>query len=107
MSDAIRLATILVCVFNIGVMGALWERTGRLWLPKTWTRMLLASNMLMLASLALAVATRFHHPVTWRTPMFTLSATVELVALIGLHRWYGSTAGRAHVIRMTKGKGVA
>lgn len=103
MSDVVRYMTILVCLFNVGVMFALWERTGRLWLPKVWMRMLMASNVVQLTIVALGAYARLGHPMTWRTPILTVGAALELVALVGLYRWYGSKKGREHSERMTRG----
>lgn len=100
MADAIRWGSILMCVFNLGFLLALFERVGRLFLPKTPMRMLTVGYSLTLVALVGGVHARIGEPLTWRSPVSTVALAVQLVALVMLYRWYGTPAGKDHASKM-------
>lgn len=103
-TDVVRWVVVAACVFNIGVMWALYERVGRSFLPTAWMRLLLVSNAMSLVVIAVGTYSRLGHPITWRTPLLAVAALLQFVSLLGIHRWYGSVDGRAHSARMLKGR---
>lgn len=100
MADALRWTTIFMCLFNIGVLVALFEEVGKYFLPKIKMRLLMAANILSLFAIGLASYARLNEPVSWRIPLFLTAALLQLAALIRLHRWYGTEEGQSHKEKM-------
>lgn len=103
-TDVVRWVVVAACLFNIGAMGALYERVGKSFLPKLWVRLLLFSNAFSLLVIGLGAYSRLGHPITWRTPLLAVAALLQFVSLLGIHRWYGTVDGRAHSALMLKGR---
>ncbi len=103
--DAVRWVVIFGCAGSLGFMIALYDRVGRLIVPRLWTRMLVASNIGFLTILAIGVHAKLGSPTfTWRTTTFGVLVLMQLIAELGLFRWYGGARGREHVRRMTEGR---
>lgn len=102
--DFCRWTVAFACLFNIGIMVAIFERVGRSFLPTVWMRMLMLSNVLSLLVIAVGVHARLGSPITYRTPLLAVAALVQLVSLVGIHHWYGTPVGIAHSGRMMKGR---
>lgn len=100
MGDAIRWACIVMCVFNLGVMAALFERVGRLFLPRTPMRLLAFGYALTLIALAGGSHARLGESLTWRSPVTVAALAMQFVALLLIHRWYATEDGRWHAEKM-------
>lgn len=97
MVDILRWITIFVCVFNVGVMLAFYQRVGQLLVPHLQVRLLMLANAISLCGIAVSIHQLLGHSVTFRSVLLGTAAVVQFVALIGIHHWYGTRAGRVYI----------
>lgn len=102
MGDAIRWANIIMCLFNLGVMIALFERVGRWFIPKIPMRLLAAGYGLALIALAGGSRARLGEALTWRTPVSAVALFLQCVGLVMMYRWYETPEGKAHSEKMAR-----
>lgn len=100
-AELLRWIVMFGCVFNIGVLVALFDMVGRFVVPPIPMRLLFLANGLMLVTLGFSSYERLHDQLTFRTPLFAVALALELVGLVMLRRWYRTDEGREHVRRMT------
>lgn len=95
-ADIVRWLVIFACYLNVGAMVLLFQRVGRFFVPSTWMRLLAVGNAVVMVAIAVIIGSHLGHAIAWKHALLAVGAVAELVALVGLWHWYGTTTGRAH-----------
>ncbi len=96
----LRVLVAFACGVNLGLLALLFVQVGRFFIPRWLMRGLMATSMLVTATIGISNLQHVHRPLTWATWSIGVGIISQAALLAGIVHWYGSTAGRRHIDAM-------